>query len=137
MNIEQAQARIKELEDTLEALSKNGPYPEQGCSDGNCIVQRPTGMHTNGGCQHLKLYGESEHDKVLLKQVTRALQWIRQTAGEALKCKSCRGAKVQWATGWPQGRYGMNTCQTCKGSGKHTIIDMMPSSSDGASLQKK
>jgi hypothetical protein len=22
----------------------------RGCSDGNCIIQRPTGMHTNGGC---------------------------------------------------------------------------------------
>jgi len=21
-----------------------------GCSDGNCVVKRPTGMHTNGGC---------------------------------------------------------------------------------------
>lgn len=22
----------------------------QGCGDGGCIVARPTGMHTNGGC---------------------------------------------------------------------------------------
>lgn len=25
------------------------------CSDGNCIFGRPKGMHTNGGCMHLKL----------------------------------------------------------------------------------
>ena len=21
------------------------------CSDGNCVIKRPTGMHTNGGCK--------------------------------------------------------------------------------------
>ena len=27
---------------------------EYGCTDGNCILHRPTGMHTNGGCDCLK-----------------------------------------------------------------------------------
>lgn len=22
-----------------------------GCGDGNCCIQKPAGMHTNGGCQ--------------------------------------------------------------------------------------
>ena len=25
-----------------------------GCTDGNCIVKKPTGMHTNGGCKCLE-----------------------------------------------------------------------------------
>jgi hypothetical protein len=40
-----------------------------GCTDGGCVVQRPTGMHTNGGCRcsrdphtahgtHYACYGE-------------------------------------------------------------------------------
>lgn len=26
-----------------------------GCSDGNCVIRRPVGQHTNGGCQCLKM----------------------------------------------------------------------------------
>ena len=25
-----------------------------GCTDGNCRIRKPTGMHTNGGCQCVK-----------------------------------------------------------------------------------
>jgi len=25
-----------------------------GCSDGGCVFGHPSGMHTNGGCGHLK-----------------------------------------------------------------------------------
>ena len=25
-----------------------------GCGDGGCVVERPTGMHTNGGCRCLQ-----------------------------------------------------------------------------------
>ena len=25
-----------------------------GCSDGNCVIKRKTGMHTNGGCRCLR-----------------------------------------------------------------------------------
>lgn len=31
------------LEEKLEQIG--------GCSDGNCIVWKPIGMHTNGGCR--------------------------------------------------------------------------------------
>jgi hypothetical protein len=28
-----------------------GDLPVRGCGDSGCIVARPTGMHTNGGCR--------------------------------------------------------------------------------------
>lgn len=33
----------EELDARLQAIG--------GCSDGNCIIWRPKGMHTNGGCR--------------------------------------------------------------------------------------
>ncbi len=43
-------ARVRELEGLassyLQAAKQVG-----GCADGNCVVLRPTGMHTNGGCR--------------------------------------------------------------------------------------
>jgi hypothetical protein len=43
-------ARVRELEGLafsyLQAAKHVG-----GCGDGNCVVLRPTGMHTNGGCR--------------------------------------------------------------------------------------
>lgn len=43
-------ARVDELENLassyLQAAKQVG-----GCADSNCVVLRPTGMHTNGGCR--------------------------------------------------------------------------------------
>lgn len=35
----------KKLADRLQEIG--------GCTDGNCVVWKPTGMHTNGGCRCL------------------------------------------------------------------------------------
>jgi hypothetical protein len=47
---ERLTARVRELEGLassyLQAAKQVG-----GCGDGNCVVLRPTGMHTNGGCR--------------------------------------------------------------------------------------
>ena len=42
-----AQARVDE------ALSKYAAMRDHvgGCTDGSCVIKRPTGMHTNGGCK--------------------------------------------------------------------------------------
>lgn len=40
-----------------------------GCSDGGCVIQRPTGQHTNGGCrcvQHLTPTGEMGVRRLLM-----------------------------------------------------------------------
>ena len=39
---EQILEMFKWLEESAEALG--------GCSDGNCVIHKPKGMHTNGGC---------------------------------------------------------------------------------------
>lgn len=44
-------------------------YGLERCSDGNCIFGGPKGMHTNGGCQHLK-----ERSNITLQKVARALR---------------------------------------------------------------
>ena len=40
---EQILEMFKWLEESAEALG--------GCSDGNCVIHKPKGMHTNGGCR--------------------------------------------------------------------------------------
>ncbi len=39
----QIKSLVAELDQRIEALG--------GCSDGSCIIKRPKGMHTNGGCR--------------------------------------------------------------------------------------
>lgn len=46
------------------------------CSDGHCILGHPGGMHTNGGCRHLK-YHRDEHCRV-----------IRNLAGEVKRLRA-------------------------------------------------
>lgn len=39
----QIKSLVAELDQRIEALG--------GCSDGSCVIKRPKGMHTNGGCR--------------------------------------------------------------------------------------
>jgi hypothetical protein len=41
-----------------------------GCSDGGCVIKRPKGMHTNGGCR-------CYHDKIKAQRMMRAGQLLR------------------------------------------------------------
>ena len=43
-----------------------------GCTDGGCVVKRPTGMHTNGGCKCWQ-------DKIKAQRMMRAGQKIFDT----------------------------------------------------------
>ena len=58
------------------------PSPEyfrgKGCSDGHCIVFKPSGMHTNGGCH-------CDRDDSKRMWVRMRLQKIIQDAKEALR----------------------------------------------------
>jgi hypothetical protein len=38
-----------------------------GCTDGGCVIKRPTGMHTNGGCKCPK-------DYIKMQRIARAAQ---------------------------------------------------------------
>lgn len=51
-----------------------------GCGDGNCVVLRPRGMRTNGGCRCT-----SKMDQGRQRQVTRLLMKAQELANAALK----------------------------------------------------
>lgn len=40
--------KLPDLQKELIELSK---HSQLGCGDGGCQIRKPTGMHTNGGCQ--------------------------------------------------------------------------------------
>lgn len=49
---DQLERENKFLRDDLARVRQDpGDIPMTGCGDGSCIVARPTGMHTNGGCR--------------------------------------------------------------------------------------
>ena len=43
-----------------------------GCTDGGCVIKRPTGMHTNGGCKCWQ-------DKIKAQRMMRAGQKLFDT----------------------------------------------------------
>lgn len=43
------QGKIDQIRSELE-IYFNGMKEIGGCTDGNCVIERPKGMHTNGGC---------------------------------------------------------------------------------------
>ena len=51
----QVEALLREIEMlrrmAAERRKDPGDLPMLGCGDSSCIVARPTGMHTNGGCR--------------------------------------------------------------------------------------
>jgi len=51
-----------------------------GCSDGSCVVLKPKGMHTNGGCRCIT-YG----DPARLREASRLLMIAQEMAKEILK----------------------------------------------------
>lgn len=46
-----------------------------GCTDGGCVFGHPGGMHTNGGCEHLKTrdYNEQRRTIQMLAAIARKL----------------------------------------------------------------
>lgn len=39
------------LKDFQAEIVKLSEWAQRGCSDGGCQIEKPKGMHTNGGCQ--------------------------------------------------------------------------------------
>ena len=48
---------LKEFQKEISVISDWSKY---GCSDGGCVIHKPTGMHTNGGC-HCRPRAFSDH----------------------------------------------------------------------------
>ena len=41
---------LMSLKDFQAEMAKLNNWAQHGCSDGGCQIERPQGMHTNGGC---------------------------------------------------------------------------------------
>lgn len=55
-------------------------FKDRGCSDGNCVIYKPEGMHTNGGCKCGTKYDTKQWAGLKLR-------WFKQQAREALEPK--------------------------------------------------
>jgi hypothetical protein len=57
-----------------EALSQYNAMMEHigGCSDGGCIIKKPRGMHTNGGCKCAKDYLKMQRVALVANQLRDA-----------------------------------------------------------------
>lgn len=73
----QAQETLPRLEAALDRYQSMASHVG-GCTDGGCLILRPTGMHTNGGCK-------CPQDKI---KAARLLQAGQQLAGIVAKCVS-------------------------------------------------
>lgn len=73
---------ILRLRAVLTLLSSDRPeyFKDRGCGDGNCIVYKPEGQHTNGGCKCGTRYAAKDW-------AATKLRWAKQIAVEALKEK--------------------------------------------------
>lgn len=73
-------AKFKVLAETLaEALEQydQGCAAIGGCSDGYCVIQRPKGMHTNGGCR-------CSDDRNRMRRFASRAAYFREKVAEAL-----------------------------------------------------
>jgi hypothetical protein len=75
-------ARVDEL-DNLASSYLQAAKQVGGCADGNCVVLRPTGMHTNGGCR-------CTHDMSFMRElrVARLLGMAQHIARSLLPSES-------------------------------------------------
>lgn len=57
---------LKEYEENLQKIG--------GCTDGNCIIYPPKGMHTNGGCKCSRDYIKMQHFSNVTKLMIKDLK---------------------------------------------------------------
>ena len=48
---QQACSTLMSLKDFQAEMAKVNGWAQHGCSDGGCQIEKPKGMHTNGGCR--------------------------------------------------------------------------------------
>ncbi len=58
---------------------------ERGCGDGSCVYVKPTGMHTNGGCQCLDKAIGQRQVAVFIRALVRALDEATAQADSSRK----------------------------------------------------
>ena len=74
-------AKYKALAETLAGALEQydqGCAAIGGCSDGYCVIQRPKGMHTNGGCR-------CSDDRNRMRRFASRAAYFREKVAEALR----------------------------------------------------
>ena len=74
-------AKFKALAETLAGALEQydqGCAAIGGCSDGYCVIQRPKGMHTNGGCR-------CSDDRNRMRRFASRAAYFREKVAEALR----------------------------------------------------
>lgn len=56
----ETEVRREEIKASGETLSEFLFKGIEGCLDGNCIIRKPKGMHTNGGCRCMTNFTRSQ-----------------------------------------------------------------------------
>jgi len=74
--IEAQAAEIERLRGALDMLDQQSEALG-GCSDGSCVIHRPKGMHTNGGCR-------CWDDRDKMRRWTQYVGYFRHKARAAL-----------------------------------------------------
>lgn len=74
-------AKFKALAETLAGALEQydqGCAVIGGCSDGYCVIQRPKGMHTNGGCR-------CSDDRNRMRRFASRASYFREKVADALR----------------------------------------------------
>ena len=74
---DEAKALAETLAGALEQYDQ-GCAAIGGCSDGYCVIQRPKGMHTNGGCR-------CSDDRNRMRRFASRAAYFREKVAEALR----------------------------------------------------
>ena len=64
-------------------MASEPDYEYLGCGDGNCEIQRPKGVHTNGGCMCLR--GMDHEKRIRLRKAMRRQARLRELLRQALE----------------------------------------------------
>ena len=65
--IEILEFEVSVLRKTLDEIRRDpGDLPCLGCGDSSCVIRKPAGQHTNGGCRCSE------------RELRRALQWYKR-----------------------------------------------------------
>ena len=81
-----AAGRREALQEAAAILDGQGaPDYIRGCSDGNCVIVRPNGMHTNGGCK-CGIQGPTV-TRAEVRPLRAKLEWTRQQIRALIEVK--------------------------------------------------
>ena len=105
---DEARAEVERLTEEIAALhSDEGPPWEHGCGDSSCLIEKPKGMATNGGCRCFDVFPSRRKGRVLymaFARLRKELELQRRTVGVLARyfC-TCDGCPINEVCGYTAG----------------------------------